>query len=195
MFRPQISVVVLALAACASPAPPAPDQIAAASDEARAAADQLFQQLSGELAGALAKGGPASAIGVCKDRAPAIADAIEASAGVDIERTSLRLRSPANAPDAWERATMEDFIARRAAGEEWSAMTAAKVEGDNLRWMRPIPLGAMCATCHGDPAMMTPDLRQALAANYPDDKATGFKVGDLRGAFTARVPIKPVVIP
>jgi len=178
------------LAGCMTPTTPDPIEVAAAIQKSTAAADLLFQRLSGELASALTNGGPAAAVAICKDRAPAIAAEIQAASGVDIERTALRVRSPANAPNEWEMATMRSFIARRYAGEEWVAMSATRIEGRQLHWMRPIPLGGMCATCHGDPASFTQDTRLALREAYPDDQATGFKPGELRGAFSARIELR-----
>lgn len=189
MIRLGFGAVFLALlGGCATPAFD-PDQIALASKKAQQAADLMFQRLSGELASAMANGGPAAAILICKDRAPAIAAEISSMSGVDIERTAMRIRNPANAPDAWERTTMESFVARRKAGEAWTEMSATRVEEGDLRWMRPIPLGAMCASCHGEPAMISPDTRRALLAFYPSDQAVGFGTGELRGAFTARAPL------
>lgn len=173
-----------------TPTTPDSDEVAAAIQKSAAAADLLFQRLSGELASALINGGPAAAVVICKNRAPAIAAEIQAASGVDIERTALRVRSPTNAPDEWEMATMRSFIARRDAGEEWVAMSATRIEGRQLHWMRPIPLGGMCATCHGDPASFTQDTRLALREAYPDDQATGFKPGELRGAFSARIELR-----
>ncbi|MFN3335001.1 MAG: DUF3365 domain-containing protein [Caldilinea sp.] len=179
--------LLASLAGCMTPATPDPEEVAEAIQKSTAAADLLFQRLSVELATALTNGGPAAAVIICRDRAPAIAAEIEAASGVDIERTALRVRSQANAPDDWEMATMRSFMARRDAGEEWAGMYATRIEGRQLNWMRPIPLGGMCATCHGDPASFTQGTRLALGEAYPDDQATGFKPGELRGAFTARV--------
>jgi hypothetical protein len=36
---------------------------------------------------------------------------------------------------------------------------------------------------HGDPDTFAPEVSQALQKLYPDDAATGFAIGDLRGAF------------
>lgn len=164
-------------------------QIDLASERASTAAGQLFQRLSGELSTAMAGGGPAAAILVCKERAPQIAEEIESNTGIDIERTALRVRNAANAPDEWETETMQAFVARRLGGEQWLGMTAVRIEGEQLRWMRPIPLGPMCAACHGEDTQIAQDTRRALLEIYPDDKAVGFRVGELRGAFTARLPL------
>lgn len=176
------------LAGCATAAPEA--RVDAAEARAREAADLLFTRLSGELSAAMQAGGPPGAVGVCRDRAPAIAQDVARETGVRIGRTSLRVRNPANAPDAWEREVLEAFEARRAGGEAWSAMEARQVNGAELRWMRPIPTGALCVSCHGG-AEVSPATEAALAAAYPRDAARGYAMGDLRGAFTARVPLSP----
>ena len=191
MIRQCVGAVVLAtLCGCMTPVTVGADKVGTATQKATGAADLLFQRLSGELATAMANGGPASAVRICKERAPAIAAEIEAASGVDIERTALRVRNPANAPDKWEKATMLSFISRRAAGEEWAGMIATRIEDRQLLWMRPIPLGGMCSACHGDPATFTPDTLRALSDAYPIDEATGFVIGELRGSFSARVQIR-----
>jgi hypothetical protein len=42
----------------------------------------------------------------------------------------------------------------------------------------------MCLQCHGE--ALAPEVTQALAARYPDDRATGFREGQLRGALSIR---------
>jgi hypothetical protein len=37
--------------------------------------------------------------------------------------------------------------------------------------------------CHGLEDQITPDVKSQLAELYPEDRATGFKEGDLRGWF------------
>ena len=48
--------------------------------------------------------------------------------------------------------------------------------------MKAIPAGAVCLTCHGND--IDPELKAQIDAFYPEDRATGFKLGALRGAFT-----------
>jgi hypothetical protein len=182
-----IGLLGLALTACAK----APSQ--SERDHARARAESaaglLSEQLSAELRAAISAGGTVAAIAVCKERAPAIAAAIEDDTGVAIGRTALRVRNNANAPDTWELDILREFEARYARGEAFSAMEAQTIEQNTLRWMRPIPMGEMCQACHGARETLADDTRQALAQSYPNDEATGFDPGDLRGAFTARVPL------
>ena len=51
-------------------------------------------------------------------------------------------------------------------------------------YVKAIPTGNLCVACHG--SNIQPDLLAAIKALYPSDKATGFKVGDLRGAFVVK---------
>jgi hypothetical protein len=191
MIRFGLAAVTLALiSSCTTWTPFDQKQIDLASQRASTAADLLFRRLSGELSAAMASGGPAAAILVCKERAPELADEIGATTSIDIERTALRVRNAANAPDEWETETMQAFIARRQGGEQWQGMTAVRIEGAQLRWMRPIPLGPMCAACHGEDTQIAQDTRRALLDAYPQDEAVGFRSDELRGAFTARVSLK-----
>lgn len=167
------------------------DESAAAEAQERAgrAADELMGTLLPELQTALAEGGPAAAVEVCSARAQALTEAVEARhEGVRIRRTSLRVRNEANEPDAYERAWLE-----RAAESGAPAATAEVVEGEagrELRFLRPIMLAEMCVQCHGPAEAIGPEVRAVLAERYPGDAATGFRVGELRGAVSVRVGLE-----
>jgi hypothetical protein len=44
----------------------------------------------------------------------------------------------------------------------------------------------MCTPCHGE--RLTAAVQDAVRVRYPDDRATGYQPGDLRGAVSVRVP-------
>jgi len=163
--------------------PPDPSAVAAAEAAAAEAADRLGKALMAELAEALGKGGPASAVEVCGTVAVRVAGEVSASSGVRAGRTSLRVRNAANAPDPWERKVLD----RWAAGEKPAPVS--EVVGGELRQMRPILLKSFCVACHGGPGDVLPATAEAIARRYPADAATGYREGDLRGAFTLRVPL------
>ncbi len=154
--------------------------------ESRAAVKKLFKSLSGTLIGAMKAGGPTQAIPACNINAQPLTEAISHEIGYEIGRTSLRLRNPANAPDAWEMKVLDQFEARKAAGEDLMKMEYHEVveEGGNrqFRYMKAIPAGKPCMTCHGD--KVAPEVLKTIRHLYPLDQATGFRPGDLRGAFT-----------
>ena len=153
--------------------------------KSRELSTQLGKELKAELGAALEKGGPVAAIEVCRSRAPAIAARLSAESGARVGRTALRVRNAGNAPDDLERAVLEQFAGDLAAGGIEGPLEAAfeiKREGGIQRhYMRAIPTEALCLTCHGE--TLAPDLAAAIARDYPGDQATGFKLGELRGAF------------
>ena len=51
-----------------------------------------------------------------------------------------------------------------------------------------IRLAAPCLRCHGPAEGIAPEIRAAIEKNYPHDKATGYKRGDIRGAFRYGFP-------
>ena len=162
------------------------------AEEAKGLIKEFASSLQGELQEAMKAGGPTRAIGVCKERAPAIAADLSARSGWEVGRTSLRVRNQArNLPDAWETGVLESFEARKAAGEPLDTMAFAEVlESDGVkrfRFMKPIPTGEVCLACHG--SAITAEVAAALDAQYPGDQARGFALGDIRGAFTLSKPL------
>jgi hypothetical protein len=174
----------------APPGPP-PEKLEAARKSAAAAADELGQQLVAALGEAIQRSGPVGAIEVCQLRAPQTATELGQQRGLEVGRTALRLRNPANAPDEFERGMLEHFrgeLERGVAASSLHASRCVPVEnGWRFDWIRPIPLQPMCVVCHGD--QLAPELRDELARRYPADQATGFKPGELRGAFTVSLTI------
>jgi rubrerythrin len=155
---------------------------AAQRTAAFAARDALFGRLFAELSGAMADGGPVSAIGVCADRAPAIAKAVSAEHGVRIGRTALKRRNPGNTPPAWADLILDDLPT--------TPVFRADRNG-RLGAIAPIVTAAACTQCHGQPDALAPGVADALAERYPGDRATGFREGDLRGWFWIEVPATP----
>jgi hypothetical protein len=56
-----------------------------------------------------------------------------------------------------------------------------------FRYMKAIPTRGICLRCHGE--KIDPSLRMVLDRFYPEDQATGFEIGDVRGAFTIIKPL------
>jgi Protein of unknown function (DUF3365) len=160
-------------------------------ERSRALADQLLSELKAELGQAMQQGGPIAAVAVCKARAPQIAARLSASSGADVSRTAIRLRNPANAPDDLERAVMQAFEAELSGAVPAAAPPEAMFEfrsarGTERRYLRAIVMQPVCLACHG--ATLTPDLATVIAREYPQDAATGFETGQLRGAVIVRWP-------
>jgi len=158
--------------------------------DARQVASAVPPKLLATLSQAVDKNGPEGAITVCRDEAPKLAKAASEQTGWAIRRVSLRERNPKAVPDAWERAALEDFDRRAAAGESPATLEKAEVVVENgqmmQRYMRALPTQALCLSCHGPSASLSPAVTAQLNALYPADKAVGYRVGDIRGAMTLK---------
>ena len=160
-------------------------------EEGKGVIKSFVGDLKGELQKGMKQGGPIKAIQVCNTVAPQLAEAHSQMSGWQVARTSLKLRNPKNAPDAWETTVLKEFESRKAAGEDPMKLLKAEVVEENgrqvFRMMKAIPTGEVCTKCHGT------DIAEPVAAKldelYPDDQARGFSLGDLRGAFTLKKPL------
>ncbi len=184
----------LAVLLATIPVPPAAAGAAAVapSDPSLARAHHAAAALTTELLGRLRKeldaGGPAKAIAVCSEAAPAIAARLSGD-GLTVRRVGTRVRNPGNAPDPFEAAVLsrwQEAIGRGAAPQEEDAWVVAD-GARTLRVMRPIMTGKLCLACHGTASGLDPAVRAALAERYPKDRATGYREGDLRGALSVTV--------
>ncbi len=159
--------------------------------EARQVAGMVPPKLLQVLTEEIAKGGPASAIEVCNVKAPQMAKAASEQTGWTVKRVSLQNRNPKAVPDAWERAVLEDFDKRAAAGESPTTLEKGELvsngdKGNEYRYMRALPVGNICLACHGADDKLSAEVKSKLQSLYPNDKAVGYTLGQLRGAMTIR---------
>lgn len=110
-----------------------------------------------------------------------------------VRRTGLRVRNPANAPDAADRAAL-DFVKRQLdRGQDVARVLVQKVEfpGQPPEWRVYRPLATMdqCMACHGPPGMIDAGVVAALKQFYPDDTAVDYVPGEWRGLI--RVSVAP----
>jgi hypothetical protein len=180
--------VALALCALLTNAPasaqaPASDPELAAS---RALVQELGTRLKAALTDAMGRGGPEAAIGVCKDVAPSLAAELSRRSGAKVMRTSAKFRNPLNAPEAWATPVLEDFSKALAAGRSPTDLEFYARTDDGVRYLKPIIAEGLCLACHG--TALTPAVQAALGADYPHDRATGYRLGELRGAFVVVWP-------
>lgn len=154
----------------------------------RQAVKMFADALIAELRYAMEEGGPERAIKVCHIEAPQIARDVSDTHKWQVGRTSLRYRNPDNAPDAWEETVLKQFEQRKAQGEDISKLEYAEDTAAGYRYMKAIPTKPLCLACHGE--NLGEEVQATLKEYYPNDNATGFKVGDIRGVFTILQPNK-----
>lgn len=102
--------------------------------------------------------------------------------GVKIRHAAVKNRNPLNAADERERALIEKFEVDKSLSEVWEKFES---EGKAYkRYTRPIFVEEACLACHGSKESRP----EFIKAKYPDDKAYGFKNGDVRGIISVTVP-------
>jgi len=151
--------------------------------QAKQKAMQLGKTLKQNLQKAVKEGGLPNGVGVCKDIAPAIAAELSTD-GWQVGRTALKVRNPQNRADSWEQSSLMAMVKGLGEGLEPGALATVHVDeaAGTYRFMAPIITGGLCLNCHG--AELAEPVKEAIKQRYPDDEATGFAAGDLRGAFT-----------
>lgn len=170
------------------------DEMATRKSAAMAATKDFVQQLGGAMQKAMKTGGASAAVQVCSELAPSMTSRISRENGWRVTRVGTRVRNPLlGMPDAWEQTVLADFARRAAAGEPLQGMRfAAAVEEPNgryFRFMQAIGVKPPCLRCHGPAASLSPEVAALLKERYPHDRATGYQVGDLRGAVSIKQPM------
>lgn len=161
-------------------------------EDARKVSADLISQVRGELTKAIEFSGPLRAIVVCKYSVPEISSSLSRKSGWKVSRVSLKPRNPAlGAADMWEQRVLGDFERRVEKGEKMDDMEFAEIVSEPLgryfRYMKALPVAPLCMNCHGD--KMSEAVRSQLATEYPHDKATGYQLGQVRGAVTIKRPL------
>jgi len=156
---------------------------------------KLLKTLKGELVKAL-KDSPQKAISVCSQKAIPLTKKVEEEVnhGIKIKRTSFKYRNPANAPDSYEKEALRYFEESLKENGKLPKYYIQKVkEGDGkiyYRYYKPLKVAPVCLTCHGEKKYIDETVYQKIKTIYPNDKATGYKVGDFRGVIRVSIPLE-----
>ncbi|MEA3405443.1 MAG: DUF3365 domain-containing protein [Pseudomonadota bacterium] len=188
MKKQLISALLIALPMTAI----ATTEISGKHQEARLLAKEFLGQLKPELGKAMKSGGPVHAVEMCHSKAPKIAQDLTEKSGWNVNRVSLKPRAKTAYADSWETETLKWFDQQAAAGKDIKKLEkfeVVKVAGqDTIRYMKAIPAGGVCLTCHGE-AVAKP-VTAKIGEFYPHDTATGYQKGQVRGAFSFQQAVK-----
>jgi hypothetical protein len=157
---------------------------------ARETATALATNLAQLVFSTLEAEGPVATVQVCSEIAQE-RTADFAAEGVYVRRISDRLRNPLNAPDADEAREIERMHALDAEGRlPPEILRVIERNGARqLHLLRPIRIQQPCLACHGAADQLDPEVQRIIADRYPEDRATGYSIGQLRGAVSVRVDV------
>lgn len=150
-------------------------------DRGEAMVQVAFDSLRTRLSAAIAKGGAPYAVAYCQVSADDIL-ASARSGREDIRRTSLKYRNPDNAANEQERMVLKGMQKEILAGREASAQLL--VQNGQAHYYQPILVQALCLNCHGHvESDISAETLERIDSLYPEDRARGYAVGDLRGMW------------
>ena len=156
--------------------------------EAKKIIKEYVSTLQPALKKALNEGGAAHAVEVCTTKSPEINQSLSKKTGWNITRVSLKTRNPDAKPDAFEQKVLQDFDRRQAAGEDPVKMMHAQKVGNEFRVLKAMGVAGLCLTCHGE--KVEPKVKAMLKKYYPNDKALGYSIGQIRGAISLSKTLK-----
>jgi hypothetical protein len=89
-------------------------------------------------------------------------------------------------PDEFERKMLNLMEAEKAVGELNLFYGRDVTVGGKpaYRYMEPLLVGALCLNCHGKKGELNSDATARIREIYPNDKAVGYSLGDIRGAVS-----------
>lgn len=155
---------------------------------ARSISDELINSVREVLLKEIQKGGVIGAVQVCSEMSQEIIKKHQQKHNVYIRRISEKYRNKENAPDKYELNILKKLSSMKDIPAEYYEIVQEK-DGKYLRYFKTITIQPVCLYCHGKNEIPD-DVRNFLKQKYPDDKATGYSVGELRGAVSVKLKIK-----
>lgn len=153
-------------------------EIASLSKLGDSIATEVQNTLLKNVSNAIEKGGTDYAVEYCNLKALPLTDSISQKHQVKIQRLSNKNRNPNNAIE-----TAIDQKAWKHIQSQKSSTILQDHQG-KVYYYKPI-VAAMptCIKCHGTTEDISENTQKIIAQQYPNDKATGYKTGDLRGMW------------
>lgn len=145
----------------------------------------LLQKLGGELKSQMQASGAIGALHFCSQSALTLTDQIAKESKTSIKRVSTNYRNPVNKANAEETALLNTWNDLVKNGQPLPSHKLVNGSSNTIMFYKPIVINnEACLKCHGN---VEGDLAKAITAAYPEDKATGYKMGDLRGMIAIEI--------
>lgn len=140
-----------------------------------------FDTLRSALTNAMQSKGAAGAVSFCNEKAYPIT-ATYTSSHISLKRVAEKYRNPNNAPDSLDALQWAVFVSEKESGKPLEPIL---IEDNKItHYYKPIVLQPTCIACHGNKGKdILPQVLTTIDSLYPQDLATGFAAGDLRGMW------------
>jgi hypothetical protein len=180
-----LCLFILLISCTQKPKPEITEQLKSAL---RSDAKTFMESLKSVLIKEIQTHGIVSAVSVCSDTAQLLTNNYGISKGIYIKRVSFKNRNPMNVPDEFETKVLkmfEELHSKNQIKPETEYVELIEENGiSKVRYMKPILVQPECLNCHGAEEQISPQVKDVINKIYPDDKAKGYQMGDLRGAVS-----------
>lgn len=159
--------------------------------KADASAMKLLKTLGKNMKQNMKKGGPLQALDFCSNQAYTLTQKVnnELDANIKVKRVSTQNRSPLNKPLPEEAKVLEDLHKLQKEGKKLPKYILTKEKDGSYKYYKPLLISKkVCLKCHGN--LSESKLKSEIHKRYPNDKAMGYKMGDLRGAVVVEIKSK-----
>jgi len=151
-------------------------------------AKEFSESLKNILVKEIQTNGIVSAVNICSDTAQILTNDYGVGKGIYIKRVSFKNRNQNSIPDDYESKALKYFEELKSSGKLDETTEYIEIEETNgikkIRYLKPIITQPLCLNCHGSTENINQEVKNVLNIRYPDDKATGYQINDLRGAVS-----------
>lgn len=150
----------------------------------KAVAMKAFATLSSNLMKAMKTGGIPKAVPFCSAHAGTLTQHVAKGFKVKLARVSHKPRNPGNQASPSELKYIQRYAQQLKTGKALKPIIV-RSKDKKVTFYAPITLAMpACLKCHGAPNKQIKKSHLALIRKlYPKDKATGFKLGEMRGMW------------
>ncbi|SNY95304.1 c-type heme family protein [Flagellimonas pacifica] len=139
--------------------------------------------LGKNLMGTIQTKGVDAALAFCNERAYTLTDSMSVHFNAKIKRVSDKPRNSKNKANKTELGYIEAFKEQVANGNSIEPVVVEN--NDQIDFYYPIVTNNMCLKCHGTPEKtIGKEVMKSLSRLYPNDKATGYNVNEVRGIWS-----------
>ncbi len=145
-------------------------------------ARQTQKVLGKNLIEAISSKGIENALTFCSHQAYPLTDSMAVVLNAQIKRVSDKSRNPKNIANEQELAYINKSKELLSKGEEIKP-EITEANGKMIAYY-PILTNQLCLQCHGNPnTQVLPNTLSQIEKLYPEDKALGYKINELRGIW------------
>ena len=149
-------------------------------DDSNKVIQHLAQNLKKTLVNAIKNKGLVGAVELCNIEAPIISQNLSTK-NLKVSRIAIKNRNPENKATLEQVEVLKFFEQELSLGKSPKNLFKVVETQDSIQYLKPIVTGKVCLACHG--SNVSGELKAKISKLYPNDLATGFEEGSLRGAF------------